>query len=141
PRAPDRCVYASNESGIWQLHAWDAATGDRRQVTDDRVGVIDGTPTLAGEGILWFQDETGDESGRWVVQPFGGGETGAFLPGLPDGWSGGLAQAPGIVVAAISDRNGFAVHVSLDGGPPSEAYRWGQVVRIGGVDAGGYLRG
>jgi len=27
PAAPDRCVYASNEAGIWQLFAWDASTG------------------------------------------------------------------------------------------------------------------
>ena len=72
PRAPDRIVYASNESGTWQLHAWDIATDTRRQVTDHAVGLLDGTPTLAGEGILWFQDDTGDESGRWLVQPFHG---------------------------------------------------------------------
>jgi hypothetical protein len=64
PHAPDRIVYGSNGSGTWQLHAWDIATGARRQVTDHPVGLLDGTPALDGEGILWFQDETGDESGR-----------------------------------------------------------------------------
>ena len=114
--APERVVYASNESGVWQLHAWDLATDGRHRVTDHPVGVLDGTPTLDGEGILWFQDETGDESGQWLMQPFHGGETRPFLDGVPHGWSDGLAQAPGIVVAAISDREGFAVHVSLEGG-------------------------
>ena len=38
-----------------------------------------GAPTFDGEGVLWFQDETGDESGRWLVQQFHGGETRAFL--------------------------------------------------------------
>jgi hypothetical protein len=25
--APDRVIYASSESGVYQLHAWDLATG------------------------------------------------------------------------------------------------------------------
>ena len=97
--------------------------------------MLDGTVTLDGEGILWFQDETGDESGQWPVQPFHGGET-TRLDGVPHGWSEGLAQAPGIVVVGISDRDGFAVHVSLDGGPAAEVYRSTESVRLGGVDGG-----
>src|ERR1051325_8820276 len=73
PQAPERCVFASNVSGMWQLHAWEPTTGERRQVTTSAVGVVDGQPTYDGEGVLWFDDETGDESGRWLVQPFGGG--------------------------------------------------------------------
>ena len=132
PRAPDRCVYASNEAGVWQLFAWEPASGERRQVTNSTIGVIDGTPTLDGEGILWFDDETGDESGRWLVQPFSGGETRAFLEGVPHGWTGGLAQGPGIVAAGISDRDGFAIYVSLDGEPATELRRSSEAVRIGG---------
>ena len=29
PRAPDRCVYASNEAGVWQLYAWEPSSGER----------------------------------------------------------------------------------------------------------------
>src|SRR5262245_2300462 len=115
--APGHAAYASNESGIWQVHTLDVATGATRQVTDNPVGVTDAVPTLDGEGVLWFQDETGDESGRWLVQPFHGGDVRPFLEGAPHGWNDGLAQAPGIVVAALSDADGFAVHVSLDGAP------------------------
>ena len=79
--APDRVVYASNDSGVWQVHAWDVAQGGRRQVTDHPVGLLDGTPTLEGDGVVWFQDETGDESGQWLVQPFHGGDTTRFLEG------------------------------------------------------------
>ena len=84
PNAPDRLVFASTESGVWQVHAWDRATGMRRKVTDHPVGLTNGVPTLDGEAVLWFQDETGDESGRWMVQPFHGGETRPFLTGVPD---------------------------------------------------------
>jgi dipeptidyl aminopeptidase/acylaminoacyl peptidase len=123
------------------LYAWEPTTGERRQVTDSVVGVIDGAPTIDGKGILWFEDETGDESGRWVVQPFTGGETQAFLEGVPDGWSEGLAQAPGIVAAGVSDLEGFAIHVSLGGGPAVEVYRSAEAVRIGSADQYGFCRG
>ena len=142
PHAPDRVVLASNQSGVWQVHEWDAgAGGAQRQVTDHAVGVIDGTPTLDGEGVIWFQDESGDESGRWFVQPFGGGETRAFLEGIGHGWSEGLAQAPGIVAAGLSDRDGFVVYVSLDGARAREVYRSAESVRLGSVDEGGFLLG
>jgi dipeptidyl aminopeptidase/acylaminoacyl peptidase len=141
PRAPDRCVYASNEVGVWQLYAWDRSTDERRQVTDSVVGVVDGTPTFDGEGIVWFDDETGDESGRWLVQPFAGGETRPFLDGVPHGWNEGLAQASGVVAVGSSGRDGFAVYVSLDGAPATELHRSSEAVRIGGAEEGGFLRG
>jgi dipeptidyl aminopeptidase/acylaminoacyl peptidase len=136
PAMPDHCVYASSESGSWQLHAWDVTTGERRQVTDDSVGVVDGFPTLDGEGVVWFEDATGDESGHWVVQPFGGGETRPFLSGIPHGWDEGLAQAPGISAAAISSRDGFFVYVALDGEPARELNRSTEAVQLGGAGAG-----
>ena len=110
-------------------------------MTDHPVGLVDAVPTLDGEGVLWFQDESGDESGRWHVQPFHGGETTLFLDGVPHGWSEGLAQAPGIVVAAISDREGFAVYVSIDGGIAQAIHRAEHSVRLGSVDLEGFLRG
>ena len=140
-RAPGRVVYASNESGVWQLHAWDLATGERRRVTDSEVGVTDGFPTLDGEGILWFEDSTGDESGQWLTQPFHGGETRPFLDGVPHGWNDGLSQAAGIVAAAISDRDGFAVYVSVDGAPAQEILRSTESISLGGFQGGGFLRG
>lgn len=136
PAAPDRCVYASNEAGIWQLFAWDASTGVRRQATTSAVGVVDGTPTYDGEGVVWFDDETGDESGRWLVQAFEGGTARPFLDGVPHGWSEGLAQAAGIVAAALSTRDGFAVYVSHDGGPARELYRSADALQIGGRERG-----
>jgi dipeptidyl aminopeptidase/acylaminoacyl peptidase len=141
PHAPERCVYASSEATVWQVFAWEPASGLRRQVTESTVGIIDGTPTLDGESVLWFDDETGDEAGRWLVQPFSGGETRPFLEGVPHGWSEGLAQAPGIVAAGLSDRDGFAVYVSLDGAPAVELCRSSEAMRIAGADQLGFVRG
>jgi len=138
--APDRLVYAGNESGVWQVHCLDAVSGKSRRVTDHPVGVTDGTPTLDGSGVLWFADETGAESGRWFVAPFTGGDARPFLQGVPDGWSDGLAQAPGIVAAAVSGPDGFAVYVSLDGGPARELVRSGEALGIAGAYAGGFNR-
>src|SRR5438093_1274386 len=44
--APDRTAFASNESGVWQVHAWDVATGERRKISDHPVGVTHGISTL-----------------------------------------------------------------------------------------------
>jgi dienelactone hydrolase len=141
PFAPGHAVYTSNESGSWQVHALDVERDTRRQVTNDPVGLTDAVPTLDGEGVLWFEDTTGDESGSWLVQPFHGGETRPFLEGVPHGWSEGLAQSPGLVVAGIADREGFAVHVSTNGGPARELLRSSEWIGLGSVEDGGLLRG
>ena len=64
---PDRIIYASSESGIYQLHAWDRRTGERRQITNEPVGLISGEITPDGEWVVWHRDTTGDESGVWVA--------------------------------------------------------------------------
>jgi dipeptidyl aminopeptidase/acylaminoacyl peptidase len=115
--APDRLALTSNESGAWQVYAWDRAGGGRRRVTDDPIGVPFGLCTPDGAGVVWFHDVTGDETGHWVVQPFdGGGESGPLVPGLPDAWSAGLALGDGVVVVGTADDDGFAVHVSAGDG-------------------------
>jgi acetyl esterase/lipase len=140
PHAPGRAAYVSTESGVWQLHAWDVETGARRRVTDHPVGVVDGLTTLDGDGVLWFQDETGAEAGRWLVEPFGGGAARPFLEGVPVGWNEGLSQAPGVVAAGVSDEHGFAIYVSLDGAIAEEIARSPESLRVGGAEEGGFVR-
>lgn len=123
PDAPDRLVTVSNESGAAQAVAWDRAAGVRRRVTDEPIGVTIATVDRRGERVLWFRDDTGDESGRWMATPFDGGEPEPLLPGVPDGWPSGLAVGPTLVAAAIADRSGFAVYVSEEGGPAKEVHR------------------
>jgi dipeptidyl aminopeptidase/acylaminoacyl peptidase len=140
PRAPDRLVYASSESGIWQVHCRDLRTGLGRQVTDHPVGVLDGTPTLDGSGVLWFSDDSGDESGRWFVAPFEGGEAQPFLTGVPIGWNEGFGQAEGIVAAGISDRDGFGIYVSEAGAPAKLLARSPESLQVAGTAEGGFSR-
>jgi dipeptidyl aminopeptidase/acylaminoacyl peptidase len=107
----------------------------RRQVTDHPVGVVTGSFDVDGDHILYWQDETGDESGRWFAQPFAGGGARPYLDGVPQGWNEGFAVAPGVVAASISDRDGFAIYVALEGGEAKELYRSTEFVSVGGGDA------
>jgi dipeptidyl aminopeptidase/acylaminoacyl peptidase len=136
PNAPNHIVFLSNESGVWQIHTQDLATGERVQVSDHKVGVVHGLISPNGEDVAWFEDDTGDESGRWLVRPFAGGEARPLLNGLPVGWNEGFAQAPGIVAAGISNSDGFGIYVSIDGGPPRLLHHSMEAVRIASADAG-----
>jgi dipeptidyl aminopeptidase/acylaminoacyl peptidase len=133
-RAPGRVVVTSDETGSFQVHAWDVAGGQRRPVSDEAVGVIHATVTADGRRAVWFRDESGDESGSWVAAPFEGGEARPLLPGAPAGWPDGIALGRRFVAAVLADRSGFAVYVSEEGGPAKELYRDVDAVSIGQDD-------
>jgi dipeptidyl aminopeptidase/acylaminoacyl peptidase len=133
-RAPERAVVMSDESGAFQTHAWDVASGERRRVSDEAVGVMYATVSADGGRAVWFRDETGDESGTWVAAPFDGGEPEPLLPGAPIGWPDGIALGRRFVAAVLADRSGFALHVSEEGGPAKELYRDVDAVSIGQHD-------
>jgi dipeptidyl aminopeptidase/acylaminoacyl peptidase len=131
--APDRLVLASTESGAYQLHAWDQRTGERRQVTFDPVGVLEGRPTRDGTGVVWFRDETGAETGTFVIAPFDEDRPPEpLIAGVPRGWAEGLAIGRRRVVAAISNEDGFGVWVSDDGADARLLHRHPQPVSLGG---------
>ena len=141
PQAPDRIGYASTEGGVWQIHAADRSTDRRRRVTDHPVGVIGFVSSPTGAEIGWWQDETGDESGRWFAQPFDGGETRPLLTGIDPGWSEGIAWVPGMLAVGISGRDGWAIYASDDEGRTvKEVARSTEHLRVAGHD-GGYNRG
>src|SRR2546428_2740716 len=137
--APDRAVFASNESGVWQVHSWNVATGGRRKISDHPVGVTQGYASLDGDEVLFWQEDTGDETGRWLRQAFEGGGSEPLFDGLPVGWNDGVALGPGIAAVAIADRDGgFAVFVSIDGGPAQGIARSTEWIGIAGnCDVGG----
>lgn len=130
--APDRLVHASTESGVYQLHSWDLATGERRRITDDAVGVLGGQVTPDGAWISWHQDTTGDESGRHMVAPFDGGPAEPLLEGAPIGWDEGIAIGRERIVAAISNGDGFGVYVSERGGSARRIALSPESIRLGG---------
>ena len=141
PYAPDRVAYESTESGVWQLHVREVSSGLRRRVTDHPVGVITGAWSPNGEDIAWWEDENGDESGRWFVQPFGGGERKPLLTGIDRGWSEGIAWVPGMLVVGISAADGFGIFASDDDGSTvKELARSTEHMAVAGRP-GGYNRG
>ena len=117
PAAPDRCVSISNESGIYQAWTWDAATGARRQASDEPVGVQAAFPSPDGEHVVWWVDRTGDERGRWVAAPFAGGTTERLVEDLHDAWGGGISMAGGVIAVGLSDEDHYSVWVARDGQP------------------------
>jgi dipeptidyl aminopeptidase/acylaminoacyl peptidase len=138
--APGRLAVASNESGAWQVYAWDLETGARRQVTDDPIGVPGGAVTHDGSGVVWFEDATGDEVGRWMVEPFEGGSRRRLLvEGVPEAWSSGLALGDGIAVVGTADDEGFAVWVAENGAPAKVLHRHPELVEVGGLSRDGRL--
>ncbi len=132
---PDRIIYASSESGVYQLHAWDRATGERRQITSEPVGLIAGELTPDGEWVVWHRDTTGDESGVWVAAPFAGGTAEPFVEGLPEAWDQGFAIGRKVTVAGTSDREGFDVYVSENGGPAKLLAHSPESIDLGGSNA------
>lgn len=133
--APDRLVYASSESGVYQLHGWDRATGERRQITNEPVGLISGEITPDGEWVVWHRDTTGDESGQWVAAPFAGGDPEPFIEGLPEGWDAGLAIGRRRTVAALNDRDGFSIWAAEGGGAARKLAFSEESIALGGVNA------
>lgn len=130
---PDRLVLASTESGSYQLHAWNRATGITHQVTHDPVGVLEGRPTRDGTGVIWFHDATGAETGTYVIAPFDEDVAPEpLLPGLPTGWAEGLAVGTRRTVAAISTDDDYTVWVSEDGGDVRLLRRHDQPMRLAG---------
>ena len=104
--APDRLLYGSNESGTWELYAWDRATDDdapadqpqgRHAQRRDR--------SHAASTIWWFDDTDGDEFGRWMVQPFDGGEA-RVSRRLERAYDAGLNLGAGLAVVGRSTEQG-----------------------------------
>jgi hypothetical protein len=137
---PDHLVYASNLSGSWQVHAWDRAAGRHRQVSEHPTGVVAGTLTPDGASVVWFEDTRGDEVGRWLQQPFAGGDPAPLLTDAQPAWTAGLALGPkGRVAVGLATRDGFSVRVGEAGGGSSELYRHDEMVELADLSRDGHL--
>lgn len=118
--APNRAIYRSDQSGAWEVRAWDRSTGTSRQVTDQPTGTthfaaIDPT----GHWIYWFRGTAGDELGVWMRQPFHGGPDEEVAPGVPAGQPVGLAlSATGAAVISLAHQGRFITRLVRPGQPP-----------------------
>jgi acetyl esterase/lipase len=139
--APDRSLFVSNATGIFELYVWDRATGKQRQATNRPNGTTDGTLTPDGEWLWWFADTDGDEFGTWLRQPFGGGADEPAVPGLEPSYPAGLAVGRDgtAVVGRSTESDGSTIHVARPGAEPVEIYRHRQSTSVAGLSHDGSL--
>lgn len=130
---PQRTLYASNASGKWELYAWDRRADRHRQITDRPEGTLAGRLDPTGERIWWFDDERGNELGRWIIEPFGGGDRRAAAPTLPPAYGAGLALARTFAVVGASRDDGTAVHLVAGDGDPAPLYRHREHAWVSGL--------
>lgn len=128
--APDRVGVVSNESGSSQAWAWDLSTGARRRASGGGVGAEEVHLTPDGEGVVWWLDPNGDERGRWMVTPFGGGEARPLFD-VPDGWAMGLSMVSGAAAFGLADDETYAIFVQHVDGAPRAIYRHASPAGVG----------
>lgn len=130
---PDRLLYFSNASGVFEAYAWDRRTDTHRLVTHRPEGTLSGALDPTGDSIWWFDDEAGSEFGRWVLEPFAGGEPLVVVPDLPPAYSVGLALARSFAVIGSSTDDGFTVHLTRRGEESRLIYQHTQTASVAGL--------
>jgi len=135
--APDRNVYLSNASGVWEVYAWDRATNLHRQVTDRPNGTSHATLSPDGEQLWWFADSDGDEFGSWVTEPFAGRPTGAqpapAVPGSTPGYPAGLEIGREVTAVGVSTDDGTTIYLSRGDADAEVIYRHANDAGIGAL--------
>ncbi len=91
-----RGTAVSNESGIYQVYAWDVETNERRQLTHRAEGVIMHWLSPDGRYIYYLQDKQGNEIGHFVRLPWNievaeSSEPEVVTPTIPPYSPGGLS--------------------------------------------------
>ncbi|MFI7675082.1 prolyl oligopeptidase family serine peptidase [Actinophytocola sp. NPDC049390] len=125
--APDRNIYVSNASGVFEIYAWDRVTDTHRKVTDRPNGTHTGAISPDGGQVWWFSDSDGDEFGSWVAESFAGRpvdeEPRAAVAGSVPGYPAGLGLGRNVTAVGVSDDDGTTVFVAKNGGPAEIVYR------------------
>src|SRR5688500_14727774 len=73
-REPAHGLVTSNRSGIFQLYAWEVATGQLRQLTNRPEGQVMGALSPDGRFVYYLNDELGNEIGHFARIPYQGGD-------------------------------------------------------------------
>ena len=146
---PGRLLYLSNAGGKFEVYAWDKGAGTRRQVTDRAEGTgyrVSSRLDPQGRWIWWFDDDKGNELGRWVREPWRGGARETIAPRLPPAYSARLAIHSGAregegfaVIGRSRSDEGSSVYVVRDGDEPRRIYAHEQSAFVDGVSRDGTL--
>ena len=128
--APDRLALISNRGGSSQVWAHDRPSGTWRQVSTEPVGV-EAVLVLPDERLSWWSDDTGDERGAMVAQPFEGGEATRAFPDVPDGWSMGVSFAGDRTAIGVETDGRYRVFVVDRGRPARELFASSKAAGVG----------
>jgi dipeptidyl aminopeptidase/acylaminoacyl peptidase len=127
---PDHLLYLSNAGGRIEVYAWNRLIGTHRQVTDRPEGSgyrVASRLDPSGQNIWWFDDVKGNELGRYVREPFGGGKRTILAPDLEPAYSAGLLLGTGFAVLGRSRGDeGTTIYLVRDGEAPRRIYRHAQ---------------
>jgi dipeptidyl aminopeptidase/acylaminoacyl peptidase len=134
--AADHLAFVSNESGSWQAWASRLDGSDRRRISDEPVGVE--AVLVAPDGrVVWWQDDTGDERGRWVAVAFDGGDPEPLVPDSPIGWPAGISFAGEIVALGIVSEDDYLAIVAGPGSAPRTVREGRRPLGVGRLDPQG----
>lgn len=114
---PERGMAISNRSGVFQLYAWDPASGELRQLTERPTGKIGGVIDPQGRHVYYHDDQAGDEIGHWVRVPWqadAATPTESITPDLPPyaSWNLAFSRAGNRIGINIAGAGGFGVRVA-----------------------------
>jgi dipeptidyl aminopeptidase/acylaminoacyl peptidase len=84
-RNPGHALVVSNQSGTYELYAYDLASDSLRQATRRPAGTVYGMISPDGRHIYYVDDRQGNETGHVVRVPFEGGKGPQDMtPDMPD---------------------------------------------------------
>lgn len=129
---PEKLLYISNSSGKWEVYTWDRKTEEHRQFTDRPEGSYDAELDPSGDFVWWFNDEKGNEFGRWMIQPFDGDKEPVEVEVGP-AYSAGLDLASSFAVVGSSTDKGSVIELVKEGHQPARLYEHKEQARVGGL--------
>ena len=88
------------------------------RVTDEAIGVEEALVSPDGR-VVWWQDDVGDETGRWMAAAFDGSGAHRFVADLPTGWRQGISFADsGEVALGLSTGEDYRAYFIPSGEAP-----------------------
>jgi dipeptidyl aminopeptidase/acylaminoacyl peptidase len=117
---PERGLVCSNESGIYQLYAWEVPSGALTQITSDPTGKSSGSISPDGSFIYYLADQGGNEIGRYVRVGFHGGDREEVTRHVPpySSWGLNTGRSGKMIGFITADGQGYHLFVATvgDGG-------------------------
>lgn len=142
---PARGLMVHAKSGVFQIYAWDTASGELHQRTNRASNTLVGWISPAGQHIYFLNDQDGNELGHLTRVPFEGGDFEDVTPNLPLYTMRGVGFSRNGNLLAFDAVNaaGFQLHVMPLGeqgepGEPRLIYRsekeaWGALLSSDGA--------